>query len=943
MPGSHRFEDKDSGISFNVNFDRDIASMEDITNEEWSSIREEFARRKVDQDFVAVPPRREGPGGAGRLGLGTPPPTIERDGQLLMQRSFDERSRARGIDPEGADMGTRMRMAFGDPMFALKESLAQQFSKRHGSDIKPEDVEVRFNQDLGELVFTDPKTGERSVVNRPGLDLGDMAEFAKEAPIIASEIGLSIAGLVGGTAAGGPIGGFVGFVGGGALGSGLGEAAMLKVGKIGGLNNLTDDEIVSKAVNRAAISGMTFAASGALGAVIRKFLGTTRAGELLSDMLDPAKLDEAMAQMRPLVAEVIEQTGMKFGLRPSQMLRETDEFGSEVLQMAEETVGQRGVLMESTQEQAQARAALESRAAGQAAPIGTAAEERLRQGIVLRSQEEATLARMKEEVGVVEAYRAAQQEIPLTTIGAEEAGATARAALERGDRFTRNRWFSSQFEKVNQQADDLGIQIDLDSIIQEAQSLRAGLDKRTIQSLAAEDLAIIDEIGSLGRAIDDVAVPGQPVVQEAVTSPYEVIVADISDLKALSRKLGAERAPQKAITTINKMISAYEGALGTALKNAPAEFTSFVKGLQGEYATFRERVTGGIVGQVIQKDRFGGYRLASEDIIPTILSSQERAGTVALALSGGIKSRADAAMARTAIRDGIISTYRRSVAPKGAINPQLHEEFMRTNSRSMKHFFDRSEMSQFSTADRAARVFADRAAKRDRIVKEINKRFNTSLETFDADIVFNTFKPTKEGLQEVRNLSKLVKDDPDMHAIFQARGRQFIFENAQTTIAGQRRLTANSVAKSLDEWRPVLNELVGPEYAKDLNTLQRAFALTERKAKRMVQGSRQLAEAGPGTLVAEAITRVTVARPLSPAGVALTRALKFSSQSAQSTLAEAISSGEALRRMIALNKVNPTSRLWFNELVSVFGEQVANRYLIEMEKQRPQRRSGLRR
>jgi len=121
---------------------------------------------------------------------------------------------------------------------AVKDVLSKAFKQ---------EVDVRIGPDTGKLEYLNPITKKYALVDKPGLDVGDIADLGGDALVIIPDLAFTVIGTVysGGNIPAG--------IGAGALAAGVGEYMRLKWGQSYGANlNMTDEQIAMVAKKNIA-------------------------------------------------------------------------------------------------------------------------------------------------------------------------------------------------------------------------------------------------------------------------------------------------------------------------------------------------------------------------------------------------------------------------------------------------------------------------------------------------------------------------------------------------------------------------------------------------------------------------------------------------------------------------------------------------------------------
>ena len=137
---------------------------------------------------------------------------------------------------------------------AVKDVLSKAFKQ---------EVDVRVGPDTGELEYLNPITKKYALVDKPGLDVGDIADLGGDALVILPDLAFTVVGTVysGGNIPAG--------IAAGSVAAGVGEYMRLKWGQSYGANlNMTDEEIFNEAFKTFGIT----AAAGTLGVGAAKLI-----------------------------------------------------------------------------------------------------------------------------------------------------------------------------------------------------------------------------------------------------------------------------------------------------------------------------------------------------------------------------------------------------------------------------------------------------------------------------------------------------------------------------------------------------------------------------------------------------------------------------------------------------------------------------------------------
>ena len=199
--------------------------------------------------------------------------------------------------------------------------------------------------------------------------------------------------------------------------------------------------------------------------------------------------------------------------------------------------------------------------------------------------------------------------------------------------------------------------------------------------------------------------------------------------------------------------------------------------------------------------------------------------------------------------------------------------------------------------------------------KAVNRSFrgriqNLAPEVIAEDVFSKRF--SVKGLRRLMNLAEAGGVKAQYRgAIANQLRRRFL-----TSTSG---LQLNALEKFAQQNGERLAVTMGGEYVRDMRLLLKGLK-TIRTSADGIATTRNPTLLGA---LAEGAARLTVARPLSPGGVGLTRALRFRERAAQRVLAEAISDPSALRAIVVNGKRDLQSRQAGRVLAALGGSSLA--------------------
>ncbi len=675
-----------------------------------------------------------------------PPPDLEIMGAPVggigLPEGITRAAEAGVLFREGAPTG-RGAASFGvdmrEAIKALQVNLTDWYQDQ--GDIGPAQViDVRQGPDTGKLEFFNPKENRYNLVDAPGLDLGDFQSMSGEAvvaiPDVAATLGISIMTLnpVAGIAAGS----------GGAFG---GEYARLKAGQIFfGINDdLTEQQMILRATKVAGWS----AAGGTLGTVgarILKGINNLWAGRSFSKdalELSAREMDEASEVITRVNAQI---DGKQLQFTAAQASDDPDLLAYE--EMLRKALG-RNQFREFDRRQNSAlrefwntlRQPFES-----AKTAGSAETGRQVQKVVGRDLG-AVRDVVEGQVGAAETAASQalaappKQEGRVVGPGVRELFVAEQTAYQK--------WAKKAARNLDDTVGHTAIK---------------NKDTRAVVAKLTEE----GERGLLPGALKaKQAVVGKVLKEEDITE--EVIETNplLDDFFSFEAWWDATSELDRRIRIAGKGLTADVPAVGDLklLKSAledDAERSLKGTNFGGLFDDFRSRVR-------IEKDRLDRsviatvmgtnermFKIADERVFDTIFRSgtERDAGIVADAL-------AKDPQALQVFREGIFSLYETMVAPKGVVEIQRHNKFMKDFGPKLRQFFPTKDIERLERVGGLQEAVEGLSKRRQKIFKAMEKSFEGNLESIQPDdIMSRLWKPGNPDVSRINDMKRILQDDP---------------------------------------------------------------------------------------------------------------------------------------------------------------------------------------
>jgi len=827
----------------------------------------------------AVPPTRLDPltaAFARTSGLEpTLPPTV---GQLGV---------AAGVGVEGAPAGARLEAGFAaDPSQGASIALQQQFGQEVTTGRRPE-----FG---GRVTFINPETGQEEFFNPPGGEFGDIAAAPGGATVVVPEV---IGGVTGAAFGGAP-----GGIAGAGFGAGLGEAIRLEIGKAIGVNpELSASEQTIRAATEAgtaaAIDTLTFGLGTGARRLVRGAPAPTAPAGVLQEFGGPV-LEEGLARGQRLQAEFAETFGADLPLSTEQVLRDVADVQSRELAGAAAIVRGRPAGEQLRIQRREQAAAMEQAAEQVLGPEGVptaAAGRQLQQ--VARQAPEAAIAEQRRLLQEFDVSLLRQEQI--STVAAIDAGAAIRETLE-GERDALETRFDLRYDQLREATGD--VEVSLAPIAPTAKSALKQLDEDIFASLAPENRTIIeDAIGASKKTVS-----------------FDVIQRALSDLRAERRLIRKKLSPRRNIGQVEQLIKSLEDARSAALRGRP-DIAKQIVDLEADFAAARTRVDRGLVGRLLRPAEGGGFKLADDQVIPTILRNPDLARKMADVFSDPKFQFQPGA--RLEIQQGLLAALREGSIDDitGRMSSKKFKNFRAKNKTTFNAFFDDVTNKRMNTLNGALAEGERLTARVEKITTDLNRTFGMNLQKLDPSQVMNRiFSGRARDIPEnLRRARVIAKRDPVVFEEFQkATLAQLRRASTRATSQEPGRLSftgLNQIAQN-KEIVEELTRIMGPRWRRGFEVFTEALDTTRMRPTDAAAIQAMQAAGEPGSVI-QGMLRV-IWPPLTREGRALTGALRVNKESVIRSLDNILANPE---QMIELARLQGTKnrRVVFRTLEAI--------------------------
>jgi len=799
--------------------------------------------------------------------------------------------------PTTADLAKQGGVSVNDPAsskarFAASLGLNQQEKalavKNVLSTAFKQDIDVRVGPDTGELEYFNPNTKEYALVDKPGLDFGDIADLGGDAMVLVPDLAATIFATI-------KTGGFIpAGIAAGSVAAGIGEFLRLKLGQRYGANlNLSDMDLLNEALKAAGIS----AGAGILGVGAAKIIkGATNIlkGRIFGNVdeglktAESAKVKEAK-EIEDQINLKLEDAGVKSKLKYT-LAEAADDKDLLSIQKSFEDVRRLGYTKEFNEASLEKATALNSYFKLLKDKFGTATGSTYDTGKdIVKVLDERNTNVIKNLIK----RQTASEDLLTKSVFNLPGGNVKTTGVEFRNIISQ---LSDNYKKeVAEAAAKLDDVTKLKSI--NTKEISDAINK--LSNEQKEDFVKLAEVEGLFKK----------ELFELLENPNATI--PLANARRTISTLGAK------IRNSEKGLAAGDDVAVGVLKTLKKAFTEQVKKDAGpEYLNELQRfndlvirnkelLNNDIIAKITNREVGNVLKIGDEAIFETTFKKGVGADKVAKQVHDVISQSPDA---MNAYKNSIFDFYKREVLDQaGKPNLVRHNAFMKNYEKILKVFFNRAEFDQIkrigglkANIEKTNKLFTNTQ-------KELNRSFEGRLLDASPQEIFNKiYKPGNIG--EIKTLKNILQKNPEVYKRFQRDVITDLNERVFTRsdkLSLDRVLDADAFNKYLNGgggergFKTALTEIFGKDYVKDLETLNKALQIASRKAPAAQQG-----------VVGSALTDLIRARlgQFTLAGRLFTAGRRIFTAASNRVIARALLDPNSLKELLALKNLKTGSK-----------------------------------
>ena len=782
-------------------------------------------------------------------------------------------------------------------MLAIKNTMSKVFDQ---------DIDVRVGPSTGELEYYNPKIEKYALVNQPGLDMGDVKAMSGDLMVIIPDLAatIGVGYLTGGTLA----------ITAGAAAAMAGEYARLKLGQAYGLNLDMTDEQMWRATGTAA--GISFGA-GVLGlGALKTIKGinnmikgrvvsdealealssstvkeTDAVAKTINDTLDSAKINGNLKYTLAEATDDVDLLASQHAFENSKALGKVSEFREFGRDQAEALNNYFGFLKSGFGTLKNVTPATEIKTISQ--KIAESGSEKIPttfdagvmvQDVIKKSQDPIIKNIVNKQIQSEELLTRSVFNLPDGS--AKITGTETRSIIKNlGDTYKKTVKEAGESLDGAAKSKMINTEIIAKSIAELSEKEAASF----VNAAKAEGIfkpklfaQLANKNGSipLARARETLKSLNQIIKEKGIT--------------------GSVTGESVSLGKVMKLKSAFTKQIN---KNAGKAYTNELEYFNDLVIRHKQLLDNETISKLTSIEN-GILKIADEDVFLTTFKKGLGSGKAAKEVYDVI-SQSPAAL--EAYKNSIYQFYKTKVLTKGVPNTVKHDAFIKNYEAPLRQFFNEAEFTKISRVGGLQKYIEKSAKISKQTTDNLFKSFGGKLENASPQDIFKKiYGPDKIG--EIRELKNILKNNPEVLKAFQ---RNVLSDLSDKILVSNDRLGMKVLsAKALDDYlvgkggekghKVVLEQIFGKEYVNNLEILNKALKILERKAP-SVQ-----AQGFFGNVLTD-ILRTHLGQFTKP-GRMLTAARRVFTSASNRVIANALLNPQSLKLLIELKKLKPGTK-----------------------------------